>query len=327
MAFWRAYIRLGRHHAFSAFAGLVVCLSGLTARAQTPTTISLAVSSSAPALGTAITLTATVTANAVGVTSGTVKFYDGPNIPSAAGADCIGSAAIVQQSYASGVAGTAQLTIVLSAGTHNLTASYSGTTGAASPPSGVAVPAWQASATTSATQVTVAGLAQDAIGLMFLGPTGTTTTNPTYPDGFVSCYGMQLPSGTMTFNDMTTGNSYPGGPVYRTQYQANLTGNYLLSLANYDVTNFFLADFTNSGLPGLVTISTALNQISTYTLNGPTNSVGCVNGSTCNVANAPVQGVAADLNGDGYIDLVIAHNDTSGAGASVGVLLTAGGDL
>jgi peptidoglycan hydrolase-like protein with peptidoglycan-binding domain len=173
-----------------------------------PTSVSLSASNSAPTLGNAITLTATVTATAGGspITSGSVTFYDGPNTSIAAGPDIIGKATILQAQY--GVSGSAQLTVVLSAGTHHLTAAYSGTTGALASPNIPVVPVWQPSTTASPVIVTPVGLAQDAFAfynLEFLGPNGNTTTNPSYAITDVLGYGFQVPEGPVTLNDLTTG--------------------------------------------------------------------------------------------------------------------------
>jgi len=114
----------------------------------------------------------------------------------------------------------------------------------------------------------------------------------------------------------------PAGTVVPFQPQ-EVSGDYLLSLQTSYVTSFFVADLFNGGLPSLVTLSSSQNQVAVNSLNDPT----VPNGSSSTyfqqyqVAPSPVQGVAADINGDGALDVVIAHNDTTGAGVGVGVLV------
>jgi hypothetical protein len=299
-----------------------------------------------------VTLTATVTVTATGapVTAGTVTFYDNPGIPGAAAPDILGVSTIqfpVAGAATGAVAGTATLPFAFGPGPHTLTATYSGVAVA---PAGL--PTYAPSTTASSVALTSNGYAAELYGYYLAGNMGTEgefnpqnslqgmyfnlNQNPTEGVTFIYGFGLQTPMGTTTISDLTTGTFFSTAPVqtsnvYIPQFAVsddsygNVNGNYINELPQSGVSYFFLADVFQSGVPALITLSATQNQVWTNALYGnQSNYNGCTGGtnmggySACAVSTPPVQGVAADINGDGLLDLLIAHNDPAGAG-SVGV--------
>ncbi|SNS72366.1 Repeat domain-containing protein [Granulicella rosea] len=301
-----------------------------------------------------VTLTATVTVTATGqpVTGGSVTFYDNPGLPGNAGPSAIGTANVQFPVGGDGALnGVATLPFAFGPGSHNLTATYSGTP--FGPPAGYGfLPA----TTANPLVLTTSGFGATEYGFSMVGNQGTeilfdpensltgTIYNPnqdplvSYP--FIFAFGLQVPTGTTTLTDQTTGIVYPSTvvpeyadklyPIYDPQlgvYDSGgyVYGDYVYSLGAVGVTNFFTADVFQSGVPALVTLSALYNQVLISDLySNPNNYAGC-NGATgtnptCAVSTPPVQGVASDINGDGHLDLIIAHNDPSGAG-SVGIFM------
>jgi len=352
------------------FVPVAAALAVPMAQAQLATTTVLTLSNTTPnyvtppagGAGTTlnpVTLTATVTVKgtAAPVSGGIVTFYDNPGVPGAAAPDVIGSAPVQFLTISGGipngaVPGTATLQFAFGPGPHSLTATYSAI--AFGSPASYA---FASSTTASALSLTSNGSAAEAYGFQILGNAGTeasydpqssltatyynTNQDPQQGIPFIWGYGMQVPMGTSTITDQTSGMVYPmpGNDLAGTNdvsftpqltvidHVGVLEGNYIYSLPNDGVTHFFVADIFQSGVPALVTLSATQNQIWTNNLySNPNNYSGCNGGSTtagsptCAVTTPPVQGLAADVSGDNKLDLIIAHNDPTGKG-SVGVLI------
>ena len=358
-----------RHaHRLAAMLGMLVSTA---VYAQLPTTIVLSVSNAAPTYVTPnyggsvlsvlnpvmVTATVTVTATGLPVTSGSVTFYDNVGMPGAIGPDVIGTASIQYHLPATleppdATAGAATLPISFGPGPHSLTATYSGTTGGLATAIFPATPNFASSTTVAPTSVNSTGIAASSYSFQITGPggfpqlgnfnpaysatavTGGWAENPGQSASSVNGYGMQIPTGTSTVTDTTTGDVYPltenstfsqfnvlYQPVLSYMYQGpgiGPFGTYINEEGLTQVTSFSLADIFQNGVPAMVAVSSAQNEI---WVTAPYGNSPYGSNASMFVANAPAQAVAADLNGDGWLDLVVAHNDTSGAGASVGVVL------
>jgi hypothetical protein len=317
------------------------------------------VNASQPINLTTVTLTATVletaTNNPVG--GGTVTFYDNAGVPGAAGPDVIGTASIqyptpgnvsnLHYNQDGPVPGTATLAFCFGPGTHTITAVYSGTTGAPAAGSQPATPNWVPS--TTATPVTVVpngnaylstnfGMASDYQTLFTAYNYNQfyiyANQDPTISYAGAVGFGMEVPQGTPITTDENTGLIYSGTPYLDplNGFEPELTeegndgyvgGDFIYFLPVTNVTSFLVADIFNAGVPSLITLSSTLNQVMLYSLNTPTAITNTlyVYDQEYPVAASPAQGVAADINGDGWQDIVIAHNDTTGAGVGVGVIV------
>ena len=347
----------GRRARWLVLAALLVS-GGL--KAQVATTTTLTVSNATPAYTTPIApsepinpttvmLTATVVETATNnpVAGGIVTFYDTAGVSGTTLAPyAIGTASIQYATPSNAntwhtgpnapVPGNATLPFSFGPGAHNITAVYSGTTGAPASGGQTATPRWISSATAAPVSIVPNGLAYLAgafsiyatnILLQSIDSFGDTyngglTQNPANSIYNAYGFGMEVPQGTPTTIDQATNLIYYPNTPSTTPFQPQLTpGDFLLSLPNAYVTSFFLADIYNGGLPSLVMLSSSQNQVTLNSLNDPNDPGITQNGQQVTVAASPVQAVAADINGDGALDVVIAHNDTTGAGSSVGVLL------
>ncbi len=321
------------------------------------TQVSLTVTpAGSPSNHSPVTLTANVVqqsnGNPVPVgTGGIVTFFDGMNQ--------LGTAPV---QFGTANPGRAALTVSFAAGTHSLTASYSG------------VQAYSPSVTSSATSLTVTGHETAFVNCLYYGPTSLSTTNPYVADCSAWGYGLQPIAGSVSISDAGSPLSAPvtlatSQPNPLASIGINSPGSgYFYGL--YDTTPYSLlpgqgtlisqvdsyttGDVANQGVAGIVGVNTAQAQLF-VSLFAPTainsNSLGQIQGQTINyypgylagvtpspgpgeytppngyysLAPSPVQVAVADLNGDGNLDLVIAHNDTTGSGIGVGVL-TGNGD-
>ena len=277
--------------------------------APLPTTTTLTLSSPSVASHTAVTLTATVTANGAPVTAGTVTFCDASGLY----AHCE-DGAVVGKAQLNGTPARATFSFIPGIGAHKYTATFDGTTTAA------------ASTPSSAQSLTVTGLY----------PTTTSIAATGNPSGYgltatVVGYANHPPviAGTVSFQDTTAGNYVlgtaplgaptsftesfnpaPGSPIQ--------TGNQPAAGAT--------ADFNGDGKADLAIVSSVTNSVYILLGNGdgsftaangsPILGVGtipCVNAfqaSNCSIA-------AGDFDNNGTADLAV----TSGFDNTVIILL------
>jgi len=287
---------------------------------------------------TPVTLTATVSQSSGGapVTGGTVTFYDSRGVPGAVAPDVIGTSTI-QYGAAPAVPGTATLVYAFGPGPHTLTATYSGTSTYA--PASASAPNAPLMSTGYAAEsffVEIEGVGQGPMAILEY-PSQTSpiyfnqSDDPTQVKSEIYGYGMELPTGTMSAVDSTTNDTYAQTEANYSSSSGNYAyspfgtyplpgngfGDYSYNFQDNQVTSFITADVFQNGVPALITVSLLYGQLGFHTLYGSQNYG---NDFQLSVSADPTQVVAADVNGDGWLDLVIAHNDPSG-NASIGVLI------
>jgi hypothetical protein len=299
-----------------------------------------------------VTAAVTVTATGQPVTGGSVTFYDNVGTANAIGPDVIGTGSI--QYFVPGttgpsgvIPGNATLAFAFGPGPHSLTATYSGTTGGGPTAIFPATPIFAPSTTAAPTSLNSNGIAFSNYGFAVTGPGSfgelgylnleysatpvdySYSVNPTGGNSFIAGYGMQIPTGTSTLTDTTTLLTYPltenttfsqnnllYQPVFPTEISGGYVyGNVLNEIDADQVTSFTLSDMYQAGVPAVVSVSTPQNLVVISPLYG--NNIW----ASFAVAPSPTQAVTADLNGDGWPDMVVAHNDTTGTGVSIGVVL------
>ena len=324
---------------YRRFALLAILAGALPLAAQVATQTALTVapnqSPSVPASLWAMpeVLTATVTdLSGNPVLSGAVTFTDSTDNGAGPVTNVLGVSNIQHyypgQSLPAGANGRAVLYYTFGPGPHSLTASYLGTTAATSAGIGPWLPS------SNPTPVILTDSNTLPATFHFTYSYGYCETNPAQILGLVAGYGPQVPTGTVTLTDSTTGTPIPESPYYASpiSYVPFFAGQ--LSDLSPGIGSFFLADFANTGTPGLVALYPTRNKVLAAPIApNPTflQNVSIQNSMTTgwgdplqftgqpmvSVANAPVQAVAADLNGQGFLDIVIAHND---AAVGVGIL-------
>ncbi len=318
-----SWIRAGLVSWLIAVAGMLLFCGGL--EAQAPTQIVLTTPTPNIKNHTAVALTATVTLQAGGaVPGGTVTFFDD-------GIYVLGTVTI--QFGTSPKASEAVLNTSFAGGTHNVTASYNGlstTTTATSFGPSLSPPL----------QLTVTGTELVAMNCVLYagawgsGGLGNPAVNPGGYDCFADGFSRQTLSGTFAPQSVTAGTTGTASSTYVGNYYVQLTGAFA-SPPVIPIDSFITADFANLGVAGILGLSKSAQMIWTQPLfpvdmaqatNGvifgayqpePTG-VSQGNNPTFPVGPAPVQVVTADVNGDGNLDIVVAHNDPT---VSVGVLL------
>ncbi len=301
---------------------------------------------------TAVALTATVMVPsgtggpATPATGGTVTFFDS-GVNGGGGAYQLGTAIV--QGNPPGTPGNAVLNVSFAAGTHYLSATYNGITGTPSVPAlfpssspGFAVP--------------VGGTEQANLDCFFqivtLFSTSDNTTNPNQVACGVEAYSLQPVAGTVNLTDVTSNTALTPIPLNSALFEPFLSaGSYGLQWSPSsvflaaNVNSFITADFANKGVAGLVGVNTGANElvlqvfqptaqyaatnpnggpyggpisasVNNYQWMFPSGLSSPTGGTTLGVASTPVQVAAADVNADGNLDLVIAHNDPT-VGVSV----------
>ncbi len=264
---------------------LTVCCSVFAA--ATPTTTALSVSSNNVTAGTAVTLSATVTAGATPVPAGLVNFCNA-SAARCADAAILGSAWVTRS-------GTASIKQVFPVGTRDVVAVFTGTSSYAPSTSGVAsVYTTRSAKLGTATALTVAGT-----------PGNYTLT------GTVSTTATPGPTGTITFLNVSNGNYALGSasisaPVLASTFPASATpatttGNRAIVAADFNgdgITDLLVASSTSP-----YTVSVLLGTASGNFNKQPATYTACSN---------PQAAVAADFDQDGKLDVAFACNAATG---------------
>jgi len=274
----------------SAISVMALCGGAVRAwAAPAATTTTLAVTSAGTtvttvASGSVVTLTASVIAGITPVTIGQVKFCD------AAATYCTDIHLLGTRQLTS--AGTATLKFVPGIGSHSYKAIFSGTTSDVTSASGDAA-------------LTVTGTIPTTTSIAANGSAGnyTLTATVTGSGGAVS------PTGTVSFLDITSGNTLLGSAgLGKSAATLNWTNssNPATGLGPYSVA---VGDFNGNGIPDLA----VANYDGTLTIllgNGNGTFTQATN-SPVTVGSEPFSVVVGDFNGDGIPDLAVANFGSS----------------
>jgi hypothetical protein len=202
--------------------------------APSPSTTALALSPTAPVVGSTFTMTATVAKTATIVPTGTVQFFDGTTLLNAAG---LGN-------------GTASYTTTFSTGTHNYTAVYSGDTNYAASTSPAQTPTGGPVSTTTSVNSSIYGVTYGQPFTLAATVQPASTVNNTPPTGTVTfTAAAQGVLGTAPVTNGTASLALPGTLA---------VGTYVIS-ANYGGDTSYAA--SASPPSAIVTISQAQASI------------------------------------------------------------------
>lgn len=250
------------------------------------------------AVGSAVTLTATVTADNSPVAPGQVNFCDA-TAKYCTDIHLLGTAQLTS-------AGTATLKLRPGVGSHSYKAVFVGTTA-------------NAASASTASALAVTGLYPTISTIAASGNPGDYTLTAT-----VSGNGSASPTGTVSFLDTSNSNqSLAVAPLTPVAAGLNLLSSGLAAAAGF-AENFAVGDFNGDGIPDLASpegdVSVALgNGDGTFTpgIGAPANSVGLVASIT-----------SGDFNGDGKLDLAVASSiyNESDPAASTGSVTVFSGD-
>src|SRR5579872_1985472 len=272
---------------FHDWAPLAVAQSALAAGVPASVNaIALSASPNPARVKQKVTLTARVTTNSKAATGGTVTFFDGKL--------ALGSTQVVGNKPAKGYkTGTAILTVIVSPGTHALTAVYGGTAGSPK-------------------------IARSKrVALKVTGKTGSTTAltakaNVHHPKNYdftasVRGFGFTAPTSTVDFTDITT-NTDLGTAALNVKPVTHSFGEALVTNASGQPAQSVVADFNGDGFPDVATVDAAF---------GPSTMVvflGKANGEFESPVSYPTgyftSGiVTGDFNNDGILDLLAMSQD------------------
>lgn len=245
-----------------------------TAISTTPppaTATSLTVAPASVALGAPIALTAAVQSSGQAVTRGTVNFCD------ASAAHCVNGALLGSAQL--DASGHATSKLVLAPGSHQIYAWFVGTLS-------------EASSSSQAQTATVQGKLTTAVTLSKSG-----TGNPVDLTATLFSYGKQIPTGTITFADSTSGTSIASAPL-GSAVKDFLLGNTLEGIGGASL------DFNKDGtLDQAQILSSGGIQVSL----GDPSRPGQTLSQDVYQASLGISGlVGGDVNGDGIPDLIFA---------------------
>ena len=260
-------------------AGLCPC-SARAGGGSEATTTTLSISSAQVTAGTAVTLTANVTAGGSPIARGRVVFCD------ANAARCADSAIFGQAQLTT--AGTATIKLTLGVGTYSIVAAFQ--------------PLSFASASASAPQPLTVDA--DASYLSFSGIASSGTPGNYTLTGAVAAFGKNIPTGTVSFLDTDSGDAVVGTAVL----DPATLGFILLPAEGSPATvgsrpqNTVLGDFNNDGKLDLAATNVNDNTISVLLGNGD----GTFQLQAAYASGAsPIALASGDFNRDGNLDLVV----------------------
>jgi hypothetical protein len=286
---------------FSTLLLSFVCVLAASNRAyagpeSNPTTTTLNVSSNSVAAGTAVTLTATVTGTNWAVTGGQVVFCD------ATAAHCDGTAVFGTAQVTSNH--TAKIKLILGVGNYSIQAEYGGI------PAGGPVGA--STSTAQAVTVTAAANYVSSTTIGVSGSVGDYALTST-----VTAFGKPDPTGTVSFLDTTNGNaavaSAPLEPATLATVFNPASGSPITSQPSVEFV--VSGDFNNDGIPDLAIPNEQYSgTVAIFLGNGDGTFQSPV---SYNDGQYPQSMAAADVNGDGNLDLI----STNLASSNISVML------
>ena len=259
------------------------------------TAITLAVTSGSDAVttvtsGSAVTLTATVNAGTVAVTTGQVSFCD------TTAAHCTDVHLLGTSQLTS--AGTAHLTFIPGIGSHSYNAIFAGATNGGT---------HDAASTSSNVALTVTGRYPPTTTIAQSGSAGVYTLT-----AVVGGVGPFVPSGTISFLDTSNGNAVLGSATLASS-NANLS---LLNNSNpvtgTTPSSVAVGDFNGDGIPDLAVANYGAGTVTILLGNGNGTFTQALNTPTT-VGGGPSSVAVADFNGDGIADLAVANSNDNTA--------------
>jgi MBG domain (YGX type)/Bacterial Ig-like domain (group 3)/FG-GAP-like repeat len=277
--------------ALICFFSLILCLSK-SASAATATATSLSITSGGSAVaavtaGTAVALTATVTAAGAAVTPGTVVFCDTTVNTTCNGLAILGNAQLTSS-------GSATTVLRLGIGSHSLQAVFAGTN-------------TYASSTSAADQLAVSGSYSSATTISAAAGSASGVYNLAATISGFGPLTLTAPTGTLTFVDTSNSNSQlasaplSSGVVSTALSFVNASNPPVSGLLPSSVTT---GDFNGDGKPDFAVADQTNNKVAIFLGNGDGTFQA---GASYAVGNDPVALVTGDLNNDGKLDLVLCN--------------------
>ncbi len=258
-------------------------------QATTATTLTLSPATTVSS-GSAVTLTAAVTASGNALTKGTVNFCNA-TASYCTDQDLVGTAQLT-------TAGTASIRLVPGAGSHSYKAVFEGSASGTSSSSGTSMLAVTSPLATTTTTITPSGSAGNYTLTATVTGTGIATAGP---------------SGTVSFLDTTNSNAVVGTAALVSEtLSVGFTNPQTLTLSGptFGVTG----DFNGDGIPDMAFSSDGSNNVIIAQGNGD----GTFNVLSTMPTATQAYGIAAgDFNGDGKLDLAV----TNYGNAAVTILL------
>ena len=259
----------------------ILCSSSATA--QTSTTTSLSVSSTAITVGSSETLTASVLSGATPVTAGSVEFRDNLTSP---------DGTFLGKSQMNG-SGSASLSIsTLSVGLHEISAIYTGSISNGLAPS---VTHYQP------VTVTGASLLPTTTAISSTGAAGDDSLT-----GTVTALTSVLPTGSVSFLDASNGNASMATQTLDPSTRAYGFTTFSTPSAVLGETSVAVGDFNGDGHLDLAVANSYSGTVSILLGDGSGNFTPAAT-PIVTVGHYPYSIAAGDLNGDGHVDLAVAN--------------------
>jgi len=257
------------------------------------TATALTLSAASVNAGTAVTLTARVTAGATAIAPGIVLFCN------AAAPPCSGPAVLATAVL--NAQGTAARTLLLPVGNYSIAAEFAGT-------------APYAASASAPHSLTVLGSGNYAANATL---TSVTGSNGTYALGAsLSTHGPAAPTGEIVFTN-TAGNAALGSVALGDTPLGGYQPFGLITTGAKSGPNDLAAgDFNNDGIPDLATPDSASGVVSIFLGKGDGTFAAAVDYST-GPGSQPLAVAVGDFNGDGNLDLAVALGNE----AAVAILL------